>query len=102
MARQTIYKYYVSIRLNDKENIRNNIHINACSKVGALYQAVLLLKKYDVKEVYSLTIRLKAYPIEKRKRQKFLKEMGQKKVIERNNKKAINLIKQRINELSNQ
>lgn len=102
MAINTIYKYFAYVRFSKTDSEYCSFHIDACSELGAIYQTTLLLKKHKIKKVYSITIKENSYPIEIRKRKKFIKETIKKKnlsksfKIERNNIKAIESMKARL------
>jgi hypothetical protein len=91
-----IKRYYIDVRFENTGNERRSFHINACSECGAIYQTTLLLKKNGIKQVYSILVREEAYPIEKRKRLKTLKEKKKHFTIKRDNEKAIDSIKARL------
>lgn len=96
MAKKTIFRYFVDIRLTNESDHRNSLHIDACSRVGAMYQAIMLLKRYKIEKAFSVVVREEAYPIEKRKRIKAIKEKNKTDTRKKDNKKAIELIKSRL------
>ena len=106
MARNTIYKYFAYVRFSKTDSEYCSFHINACSELGAIYQTTLLLKKHNIEKVYSISIREDFYPIEIRKRKQFIKENKKKKdlsksfKIERDNIKAIESMKARLNAIN--
>lgn len=102
MARAVINRYFVDIRLDNESNHRHSLHIDACSRVGAIYQSILMLKKHNIKDAYAITVKKEAYPVEKRKRLKAIKLKNQKQTHKKNNKNAINLIKSRLEAIKNQ
>jgi len=93
MAKSTLYRYYVDIRLSKDSDHRKSFHIDACSEVGAMTQALKLLKQSSVYNVYALTIRSTAYPVAKRKMAKALKEQNKTKTFVKDNLKTISDIK---------
>lgn len=96
MAIKSINRYFVDIRLSNESDNRHSLHIDACSRVGAIYQAVMMLKEYDIKDAYAIIVKKEAYPVAKRKRAKAIKEKNQKQALKKDNIKAINLIKSRL------
>ena len=93
MAKKQINRYFVDIRLSNKSNHRKSVHIDACSRTGAIYQTILLLKEHKIDDIYAIIVREYAYPIAKRKRIKALKEKNKKNICEKDNLKAIESIK---------
>jgi hypothetical protein len=99
MARSTIYRYFVDIRTSKSTDHRKSIHVDACSRTGAIYQALLIIKEHDIKDIYAITVREQSYPIEKRKRQKELKKLKIKKIRKINNLRSIQNIKMNLNQM---
>jgi hypothetical protein len=93
MTRKPINRYFVDIRLSNLSSNRKSVHIDACSRTGAIYQATLLMKKHNIDDIYAIIVREYAYPVAKRKRKKVLKEMGKKNCCEKDNLKAIESIR---------
>ncbi len=93
MALEPIQRYFVDIRLSNKTDHRKSVHVDACSRTGAIYQALLLVKAHGIKDIYAIVVRETAYPIAKRKLAKAIKEQGKKSICKKDNLKAIESIK---------
>jgi hypothetical protein len=100
MARKDIFRYFVNIRLTAKSDHKNSLHINACSRAGAIYQAIMLVKKYKIEDIHCITVRSKAYPLALRKRKRYLKSIGRVTTCKRSNDKSLKLIKSRLEGLN--
>jgi hypothetical protein len=93
MARETLLRYFVDIRLSNETNNRKSVHVDACSRTGAIYQALLLVKAHGIKDIYAIVVREEAYPVSKRKRTKVIKAQGKSTTWKKDNLKAIESIK---------
>lgn len=102
MPSKQINRYFVDIRLSNESDHRQSLHINACSRVGAIYQAILMLKEYNIENAYAITVREEAYPIEKRKRARAIKEKNQKQTHTKDNKRILESIKSRLDAVLDQ
>jgi len=102
MARKQINSYFVDVRLSNKSDHRKSLHIDACSRVGAIYQTTLLLKAYKIEDAFAIVVREEAYPVEIRKRKKAIKLKNKKETHKKNNKESIASIKSKLEALKNQ
>jgi hypothetical protein len=93
MPLQPVFRYFVDIRLSNQSDNRKSLHIDACSRTGAIYQALLLVKAHNIKDIYAIVVREKAYPISKRTLSKTLREQNKTEFRNKNNLKAIESIK---------
>lgn len=93
MALKEIQRYFVDIRLSNKSDHRKSVHVDACSRTGAIYQALLLVKQHKIEDIYAIVVREEAYPVAKRKRKKALKNQQKTTSWKKDNLKAIESIK---------
>lgn len=93
MPSKPINRYFVDIRLSNQSHHRKSVHVDACSRTGAIYQALLLVKEHKIDDIYAIVVREEAYPVEKRKRQKELKKLNKKNSWKKDNLKAIESIR---------
>lgn len=93
MPSKQINRYFVDIRLSKQSDHRKSVHVDACSRTGAIYQALLLVKEHKIDDIYAIVVREEAYPVAKRKRQKELKKQNKKNSWKKDNLKAIESIR---------
>lgn len=80
MPKTDVNCYFVRVRTSKSNNYLTTLHINACSYVGAIYQATILLKQNKVEEIYSITVSSKYFPVAKQKLKKYLRGKKRKTI----------------------